>query len=231
MRITVISDTHSKHKEITKDLPGGDLILCAGDISTRGFKEEIKNFCSWYECTDYDKSVFIAGNHDFGFQDIPEECATLVSNYGVEYLQDDLFLLGEDYDSYEERVKIYGSPWQPEFFNWAFNLPRNGELLYQRWANIPEDTDILITHGPPAGVLDTVFGRVEQLGCQLLSNRLQTLKPKIHVFGHIHTGYGYKFDGITHYFNASVLSEKYKYTQKPFTFDWDPITNKLEFLK
>lgn len=231
MIITLISDTHTKHNEITKDLPGGDLIIHAGDISSMGYLHEIKNFCKWFEMLPYDHCVFIAGNHDFGFQDSVEDCKKILEEYsGIDYLQDDLYLLGKENDFYSNKIKIYGSPWQPEFCNWAFNLPRNGEQLYQRWNNISEDTDILITHGPAIGHLDQVFGRTDHLGCQLLANRIEELRTKIHICGHIHSGYGYKFYEGTHYFNASVLNEQYKYTNKPFTFNWDKKSNTIEFL-
>lgn len=228
MLVTVISDTHNKHKQL--DLPGGDLILCAGDISSRGYKEEIKRFCKWYEPLPYDNCLFIAGNHDFGFEDSPLECRELLKEFpGIDYLEDELILIGEEWQSYEEKVKVYGSPWQPWFYNWAFNLPRNGEQLKERWSNIPENTDILITHGPPYGILDrTPSG--EHVGCELLLERIKEIKPKIHVFGHIHCEYGYYFDGVTHYFNASVLNEQYEYQNRPFSFNWDKETNGIEFL-
>jgi Icc-related predicted phosphoesterase len=78
--------------------------------------------------------------------------------------------------------------------------------------------------------LDTVRGQTGNLGCEVLSERLKSLKPKIHVFGHIHSGYGYKFDGDTHFFNAAVLDERYNFTQKPFTVEWNRETNEIEFL-
>jgi hypothetical protein len=156
-------------------------------------------------------------------------CKELLDFYNkVTYLQDNLEVIGEDY---ETAVKVYGSPWQPEFYNWAFNLPRMGWELEQKWTDIPENTDILITHGPAWGHLDTIKGHSVPLGCELLSERLKTLKPKIHVFGHIHTGYGYKFDGTTHFFNAAILDERYNFTQKPFTVDWNPETNVVEFVE
>ena len=230
MIITTISDTHTKHKQLKNDLPGGDLILHAGDISSMGYLYEIEKFCEWFAKTNYKTKVFIAGNHDFGFQDEVAKCKEIVEKYDVVYLQDDLHLLGEDWDPYDERIKIYGSPWQPEFCNWAFNLPRNGEQLYQRWNNIPDNIDILITHGPSWGNLDIVKGRTDNLGCSLLAGRIEKLKPKIHVCGHIHSAYGYKFDGTTHYINASCLNEKYFYENKPLTFNWAPETNEVEFL-
>jgi len=147
----------------------------------------------------------------------------------IYYLQDDLFLLGEDKDDYRDRPKVWGTPWQPRFCSWAFNVDRGADIK-QHWDKIPINTDILITHGPPFGTLDKVIGRTESLGCEELAKRIREIKPKIHVFGHIHTGYGYKFDGNTHYINASILNEQYKYTQKPLTIDWNPITNQLKFI-
>jgi len=230
MIISLISDSHSKHKQITDDLLGGDLIIHAGDISSMGYTHEIQNFCDWYSKLNYDTKIFIAGNHDFGFQDKPIEMKYLLALYPeIYYLQDDLFLLGEDKDDYRDRPKVWGTPWQPRFCSWAFNVDRGADIK-QHWDKIPINTDILITHGPPFGTLDKVIGRTESLGCEELAKRIREIKPKIHVFGHIHTGYGYKFDGNTHYINASILNEQYKYTQKPLTIDWNPITNQLKFI-
>ena len=230
MKITFISDTHNKHAQVTSSLPGGDLLIHAGDMSSMGYKHEIQQFLKWFNGLDnYTHKIFIAGNHDWGFQESPDMCRELLKMYpNVTYLQDNLEVIGEDY---ETSVKVYGSPWQPEFYNWAFNLPRMGWELGQKWTDIPENTDILITHGPAWGHLDTVkFNPGVNLGCELLAQRIQTIKPKIHVCGHIHSGYGYKFADGTHYFNASVLDEEYNFTQKPMTVSWDSETNQIEFL-
>jgi len=229
MKITFISDTHNKHKQITENLPGGDLLIHAGDISSRGYKHEIQQFCKWFDSLDnYTVKTFIAGNHDFGFEKEPEMAKEIIESYKwINYLQDSFLGYGIDTENY---VKIYGSPWQPEFFNWAFNLPKGGSELERKWNNIPDDTDILITHGPAFGYLDKIVGQYENLGCELLTKKIKQIKPKIHVCGHIHSGYGYVFDGNTHFINASVLDEQYQYTQKPLTVEWDPVTNKLEFL-
>jgi Icc-related predicted phosphoesterase len=223
MKITLISDTHNKFKQVTATLPGGDLLLHAGDATSMGYKHELQQFMKWYNNLDYTHKVFIAGNHDWGFQEDPEMTKELLQFYDkITYLQDNTTEI--------DGVKIYGSPWQPEFYNWAFNLPRMGWELEQKWADIPLDTDILVTHGPAWGHLDTVKGMSVPLGCELLTERIKVVKPKIHVCGHIHTGYGYKFDGDTHFFNAAVLDEQYNFTQKPFTFDWNPETNEIEFI-
>jgi Icc-related predicted phosphoesterase len=229
MKITFISDTHTKHKQLNGLLPGGDMIIHAGDMSSMGYKHEIQQFLKWYNNLDnYTHKVFIAGNHDWGFQTEPKMCKELLDFYDkVTYIQDNTKLIG---DEHQTPVKVYGSPWQPEFYNWAFNLPRMGQELEQKWNDIPLDTDILITHGPAWGHLDTVKSLGVPLGCELLSERIKVVKPKIHVCGHIHTGYGYKFDGDTHYFNAAVLDEQYNLTQKPFTVEWNPETNEIEFI-
>jgi Icc-related predicted phosphoesterase len=229
MIITLISDTHGKHNEITQDLPGGDLLLHAGDISSMGYQHEVQQFCKWFNNVEkYNHKIFIAGNHDWGFQNNVEKIMEIVNSYKtVDYIQDETISVGDD----EKMVNIYGSPWQPEFYNWAFNLPKNGVELAAKWDAIPDNTDILITHGPAFGVLDTVAGKMwDNLGCQLLTNKIKSIKPKIHVCGHIHSGYGYYFDGDTHFINASVLNEAYQYTNKPITIDWNQETNEVTFL-
>lgn len=229
MKITFISDTHTKHHQVTSQLPGGDLLIHAGDFSSRGYEHEVDGFFDWFNSLDnYTNKIVIAGNHDLMFEDDPMLAKDIISYYpNVTYLQDDLEVIGENYQS---SVKVWGSPWQPEFYNWAFNLPRNGEELKEKWDMIPVGVDILMTHGPSWGHLDTVVGQSMNLGCELLAERLKVVKPKIHVFGHIHSGYGYKFHEGTHYFNAAVLGEDYVFTQKPTTVDWDPKTNEIEFV-
>ena len=220
-RITFISDTHTKHKQL--DLPGGDLLIHAGDIMNSGYsKLDIHDFCEWFELQDYKHKIFIAGNHDRMFENHPLESNTIVNNYDVTYLQDEEDIIDD--------VKIYGSPWQPEFLNWAFNLPRNGKELEEKWNVIPKDTDILVTHGPAFGHLDVSGFGGNPVGCELLKERIDKIQPLIHVFGHIHGSAGYKFDGNTHYFNASVLDERYTYQNKPMTIDWDSETNEITFI-
>ena len=229
MKITFISDTHNKHYLLNGDLPGGDLLIHAGDISSMGYKHEIQNFCKWFNNVDnYKTKVFIAGNHDWGFQDNVIQTKEIIDSYSkIDYLQDDLLMVGENY---EDMIKIWGSPWQPEFYNWAFNLPRNGEVLKSKWDMIPPNTDILITHGPAWGYVDKIFDTKKSLGCELLTNKIKEIKPKIHVCGHIHSGYGYVFDGDTHFINASVLDESYMYDNNPLTVEWNPKTNEIVFL-
>ena len=240
MRITLISDTHTKHDELLwdkTDLPGGDLLIHAGDIMNSGYNaNDITNFCKWFnELEQYDHKVFIAGNHDRMFEDKPEKAMEIVNSYKwIDYLQDDWLIVGDGdpHDTNVQTAKIYGAPWQPEFYDWAFNLPKGGPGLMSKWEAIPKDTDILITHGPAQGHLDMSGPPYNEpnLGCALLREKLDEQPPKIHVCGHIHGGYGYKFHNGTHFFNASILNERYDYVNKPVTFDWNPETNEITFI-
>ena len=238
-KVTLISDTHQKHLQLSTtkslrkadqpiDLPGGDILIHAGDFMNSGYyKTEAIEFFNWFDAIDnYDTKVFIAGNHDRIMQDDPEWAKGVLTGYKtIEYLEDEgmgLYNMDDD-----RSIKLYGSPWQPEFGNWAFNLPRNGEEMQKRWDAIYDDTDILITHGPPFGHLDIPGGQSIRVGCEMLRHRVDTIRPKIHVFGHIHGSWGYYFDGHTHFFNAAVLDERYSYTHTPWNFEWDNITNEI----
>ena len=233
-RITLLSDTHAKHHQLNGDLGEGNILIHAGDFMTDGYsKTEAKQFFEWFDAiTTYETKIFIAGNHDRVMQNHPETMQGMLTGYKtIDYLEDDTCVLyydGYNGDFPEDNIRIYGSPWQPVFFDWAFNLPRNGEELKQKWAAIPDNTDILITHGPAWGYNDTTqYRRDTHLGCELLRERIDVIRPKIHVCGHIHSGHGYYYDGHTHHFNAAVLNERYSYANLPFTFDWNHITNEI----
>jgi predicted phosphohydrolase len=237
MKITLISDTHTKHNKVHHDLPGGDILIHAGDFMDSGYSPmEAMTFFKWFdEIKTYDTKVLIAGNHDRWMQDEPEEAKGILTGYKtIEYLQDEemaLYFDGPNGDHPEDNIRIYGSPWQPEFYNWAFNLPRNGEEMKARWDAIPANTDILVTHGPPYGYLDIPGGQSTfRVGCEMLRHRVDEIRPKIHVFGHIHGSHGHYYNGHTHFFNASVLNERYMYANLPFTFDWDSDTNEIKWL-
>jgi Icc-related predicted phosphoesterase len=246
-KITFISDTHGKHDQITTvkslrknnqplDLPGGDILIHSGDFMNTGHNTmEAIQFFQWFDAIpNYDTKVFIAGNHDRWMQDAPDNARGMLTGYKtIEYLQDEnltLYYDGYNGDEPEENVRIYGSPWQPEFYDWAFNLPRNGEEMKARWDAIPDNTDILITHGPPYGYLDIPGGQSIRVGCEMLRHRVDEFKPKIHVFGHIHGSAGYYFNGHTHFINASVLNEQYRYANLPLNVEWDNITNEITWL-
>lgn len=191
MKVALVSDTHT-HEPMIPD--GVDLILHAGDFSSWGTRKEYLLFREWIISTGV-PTVHIAGNHERYLErnrPHPNPC--------IEYLQDQ--------ETTVQGIKIYGSPWQPRFFDWAFNLDHEG--LVEVWGKIPDDTEILITHGPPYGILD-LTPRGEYVGCTALRDRVEQLEHlKLHLFGHIHYSYGVdKIDGVT-YVNASVCDERYR---------------------
>lgn len=221
MKITIISDTHGKHELLTKNnlLVGGDVIIHCGDMSNMGKPDEITDFLNWYEKLPYTHKVFIAGNHDFWF----EKNFTIPKKYnknGVIYLFDKLVNI--------DGLNIYGSPWQPEFYNWAFNVKRGKELA-EIWAKIPENLDILVTHGPPSGILDYTYTGMN-VGCVDLSAKIMEVKPKISCFGHIHYGYGEKVVNGVQFFNAAVLGEQYTLENKPIDIEYDVNTKEITFV-
>ena len=228
MKLTFISDTHGLHKHL--DVQSGDIVIHAGDMTNRGYIYETIQFMDWFDGLEFDTKILVAGNHDFFFQDQRSELVQLLQQYpNVAYLEDNLEIVGKDYQS---SIKVYGSPWQPEFHSWAFNLPRCGDELKEKWDMIPVDTDILVTHGPPQGILDMSGPPWNQpnLGCELLRLRVDQIKPKIHVFGHIHGSFGYKYINGTHFINAAVLNERYEPGRLPLSAEWNPETNELKFL-
>lgn len=219
MKITFISDTHNQHTSIK--LPSGDILIHSGDLSGTGKKTEIDNFLYWFSNQDYTHKIFIAGNHDFLFEKINFVLDPEYSDNGVIYLQDSLIDVGG--------LSIYGTPWQPEFFNWAFNLKRNSDELKSKWDMIPSNLDILITHGPPFSIHDLIPEGLH-VGCELLRERIEQVKPKIVSFGHIHFSRGVReYDG-TLFINASICNESYYPNNEPITIDYDPISKNWDVL-
>jgi len=227
-KIVTISDTHWRFNEI--EVPECDLLIHAGDISGKGSKEEVLDFLSWYSKRPSIYKILIAGNHDFFFERDNKECEDLCKQYGIVYLNDSNVTI--------EGIKIHGSPIQPEFCNWAFNRARtkaeskdfgnhlvSHNFIGTHWDLIPDNTDILITHGPPYDILDQC-AHGGKVGCELLAKKILKIKPKLHIFGHIHEARGIYIDkdnGIT-YNNASSLNLKYKpHPETNFCFDWEKV--------
>jgi Icc-related predicted phosphoesterase len=237
-RLTIISDTHTRHGLIPmEDLPGGDLLLHAGDIMNSGYnRNDIWDFCHWFQSLkQYEDKVFIAGNHDRMFENHPEDVKVWLDKFPlINYLQDEelaLYFDGPNGDMPENNIRIYGLPHTPEFYSWAFNVPRNSHEMQEIMNNIPDNTDILVTHGPPYGILDTISPRSYQaLGCEVLRDRVKQVRPKLHIFGHIHGGRGIEYIDGTLFINASVLNEQYEYTNKPITLDFDFSTGEYEIV-
>jgi predicted phosphohydrolase len=201
LRLVCLSDLHSLNPVFP--IPEGDVLVIAGDVCGYGTLAEIKAFDAFLGRLPHPHKLLIAGNHDWPFARVPEQAIALLRH--ATYLQDS----GIDING----IKFWGSPWQPEFCNWAFNLPR-GAPLAKVWAKIPSDTDVLVTHGPPYGVLDQVPGG-EHVGCEELLKALPRVRPKVHIFGHIHEGYGVLEQDGTIFVNASTCNERYRPVNAP----------------
>jgi Icc-related predicted phosphoesterase len=174
-RLVLLSDTHGL---FDVPVPDGDILIHAGDFSARGGLVEVSLFNDYLGALPHRHKIMIAGNHDWNFYQHERQARLLMTN--AIYLQDEAVGI--------EGLKFYGSPWQPAFFDWAFNLPR-GSALREKWALIPTDTDVLITHGPPLGIGDLTSHKINA-GCRDLLERVREVKPRLHLFGHIHEDRG-----------------------------------------
>ena len=207
MKFVAISDTHCRHKSV--QLPRGDVLLHAGDISYKGQWSEVLDFLNWFKNVPFRYKIFIAGNHDFYFEREKKAAIEQAIPEGVQYLNDSGITL--------DGIQIWGSPVTPWFYDWAFNRQR-GATIAKHWALIPTHTDILLTHGPAFGILDTVLNG-NHAGDKDLLKAIETIKPKVHVCGHIHEAYGRIKRSSTTFINASVVNEKYELVNSPFVFD------------
>ncbi|HLT37854.1 MAG TPA: metallophosphatase domain-containing protein [Enhygromyxa sp.] len=204
IRLVLISDTHGFHDF---PVPPGDVLVHAGDGCSRGTLDEAREWAAFVHRQPHRHKIVIAGNHDRCFEaDFAVASAPFA---GLDFL----------HDSGCERlgVRFWGSPWQPWFLSWAFNLPRGPELA-AKWALIPDDTDVLVTHGPPHGILDRTYDH-EPVGCEQLRIALGRVRPRVHVFGHIHEGYGAAFVDGTLFVNASTCTLAYRPTNPAIVVD------------
>jgi Icc-related predicted phosphoesterase len=206
MIIECIADLHGDYPK----LKGGDLLIVAGDITASDRKSQYEDFFHWLWDQPHRKKILVAGNHDGFLEQFLEKGSYIAENFT--YLKDS----GTEFEGF----KIWGSPWTPEFCDWHFMLPR-GAKLKEKWDLIPDDTDILITHGPAWGILDFTSNRMGsgRQGCKELRTALERVKPKLHVFGHIHEGYGrmlLKHEGPnTECVNCSLMNQLYEPINKP----------------
>lgn len=208
-RIICLSDTHGRHNF---SVPDGDVLVHAGDLTMMGTEKQMLEVNAWLGTLPHPHKVIIAGNHDWGFQKEPLKFRQLITN--AHYLQDSEVTVAG--------VRIFGQPWQPFFFDWAFNLPR-GTLIRQKWDMIPQGIDVLLTHGPAYGFGDWVQNgwnpNGENVGCRDLLDAIIRARPKLHVSGHIHPGHGEYAGHGTIFVNAAICDDNYAPTQEPIVID------------
>jgi len=219
MRFCCISDSHNKHKQIT--IPECDILFHTGDWSFQGNKSETENFAKWLEKQPAKNIVLIPGNHEKVFEKCIDGLGTEESPNSKDWIYKHCpranLLIHESLEL--NGIKIFGSPWTPYFFNWAWNAGRTiteaAPFIGDLWKDIPNDTQILLTHGPSMGILDTVTdyntGRMVSAGCSELSKKINDLKDlKMHLFGHLHFEGGrmVEQDGVI-YVNSAVVDDRY----------------------
>ncbi len=212
LKIVAISDTHGMHQSVK--IPPGDVLIHCGDFTKYGRSSEVKEFVKWLGRQPHKHKIFTAGNHDEAAQHQILKCR------GFAEKQDNVhFLIDETVTI--EGIKFYGSPWTPRFFEWHY-MKQRGAPLKEVWDRIPEDTDVLITHGPPYGHGDLAPAyrtpNPKVAGCLDLLNRVRIVRPKLHFFGHIHDGYGQTDSDefkLTTFVNASTCNERYEPINPP----------------
>lgn len=235
MKIIHISDTHQQHKQIKwgfepKDF---DLIICSGDVTHTGQKHELESFFNWFKKIPTIYKIFIYGNHDkcgdpkFYGSGVPGDNKKTEFGQGEwvqeiidDYVSNPLNFYLENSSCQIEGINFWGSPITPWFHGdwWAFNKHRGYEIN-EIWNQIPEDTDVLITHGPPMGHGDYVIQDQVYVGCEALRYRIKEIKPLLHLFGHIHCSYGISYDESTIYSNGALCNDYNELQNKPLLFE------------
>lgn len=192
MKIALFSDTHALHGQIK--IPDADILIFAGDMTHCRTARDVSNFNSFLGCLPHKHKIVVGGNHDHRLARDPVKAKVQFTE--AVYLLDEFIVISG--------ITIYGAPWQP-LFNAracdAFALPR-GKALKEKWDMIPPGVNILVTHTPPAGILDQ-DGPVSH-GCSDLAAAVDLLKPKYHIFGHMHSHHGMIRHGSTSYINCNV---------------------------
>lgn len=204
MKIVFISDTHREENKVK--IPECDILIHAGDFDIRDL-EDLERLNGWFYNQPAKRIVWIGGNHDFYLEKISKESIQVIVNSAI-YLENSSVII--------EGLKIWGTPYSVQYENWAYML--NDNALREIWKMIPDDTDIVISHSPPHGILDLTDGGCNAGSLSLL-NRIKEIKPKLHVFAHIHEGYGKYTDYVTDFINASQMSSTYDLENKPIILE------------
>ncbi|MEZ4221991.1 MAG: metallophosphatase domain-containing protein [Polyangiaceae bacterium] len=204
MRIVAVADTHLYHAELR--VPQGDVFIHAGDLCRSGELRELVRALDWMNELPHRHKLVVAGNHDWAFQREPERARQYLGR--VQWLHDSALSI--------DGISFWGSPWQPEFGAWAFNLPR-GAALADKWSLIPDAVDVLVTHSPPVGIGDNTKTNGRQ-GCEDLLARIEQVRPRLHLFGHIHEDGGAWRVGETTHANVTT----WECERAPTVIDLEP---------
>lgn len=220
MNLVVLADTHGKHSSLS--VPDGDILVHAGDFTERGTFAEVHDFARWWDDQPHDHKIIVAGNHE---RKLERGC---VKRPDILRTLRDVSTYLEDGGCTIDGIEFYGSPWTPTFNDWAFQADE--DQLDERFGRIPSSTDVLVTHGPPRGILDRAYVarrargmvggrrtrvRTRSVGSTALKDRVRSVEPEYHVFGHIHEQYGETTHGSTRFINASLVDDQYNVNHEP----------------
>ena len=209
MKLVIVSDTHCQQFPIEEE---GDVLIHCGDHTFYGKGHESYEAINWFaNVGKFKHRIYIAGNHEVGWEEDKDMLPAIQAVFpSLIYLQDSAVEI--------DGIKFWGSPYQPEFFSWAFQKSRSE--LAKHWEAIPDDVDVLITHGPPYGFGDVNL-RDERFGDTDLLARVLKVKPQLHCYGHAHHGYGQWFHEGIQFINAAVLNEGYMKERDPVVVEID----------
>ena len=212
MFIAACSDLHSHEIEV----PKCDLLICAGDLTLDGNHRQLERFVEWLNEQPAKHKVFIAGNHDTYLERYPVLVKELLAKTrNIYYLEDKLLAISE-----LNNLRIYGYPWTPRYGRWNFMLERGSDELTRKWSRLPDKLDILVTHGPPAGILD-YSPRGQNVGDEDLGHFVKKTKPRYHIFGHIHYSHGILETEHTTYMNVAICDERLDPIHEATVFEYE----------
>ena len=204
MTLVCISDTHNQYQP---EIPDGDVLIHSGDFTsgTNSLKDLLA-LEKWFKTLPHEHKILVPGNHDFIFEDFPNDARSLIPSATV-LINESLIIKG---------ATFYGTPDQPYFYNWAFN--RTSKQLVESYSKIPLSTNVLITHTPPFKVLDKVL-EGKYVGSKELLDVVHKVSPEVHIFGHIHESYGIEKINNTTFINASICNRRYNPVHKPIIYN------------
>lgn len=202
MRLVFLSDTHGHYRSL--NLPAGDVLVHGGDFGARGDLNDLAQFASWIRELPFRHKLFVSGNNDPCFLSSPQEALEVLE--GVQWLRDCSIEI--------EGVHFYGATWQSLLSRTPLSYERERSARAVLWSRIPSNTDVLITHVPPHGILDR-NRRGRNQGCSALRTRVDEIAPRVHLFGHIHECRGHTLEGQTLFVNGAVCDTNYQPQNPP----------------
>ena len=201
MKAVVLSDNHTNYDFET---PEGDLLIHCGDFTFHGNPNEMKKFKNYLKEQPHEHKLFIFGNHEKVDKEITYWIEYLEDGTGAKCIHEKAYGIGD--------LNFFGSSYTPKYLNWGFM--QDEETRERYWENMIEGMDVLVTHGPPKGIMGQIEDGTE-IGCEYLRKFVDRVKPKYHFFGHNHAGAGVQTNGHTMFVNAALLTEHYQKFRPP----------------